>query len=77
MSYTLRRCRNAVLHVPTGNDLLDRRIEELVAVGDSPTAIRRIHRGFGRLFLHECAGARQSLANCQLGQQPLTELAFL
>lgn len=53
MSDTLRRCRNAVLHVPKDSQLLDERIEQLVMVLDSPATIRRIHRGFGRLFVDE------------------------
>jgi len=53
MSDLLRRCRNAVLHVPRSGDLLDARIQDLVAEPDSATTLRRIHRGFGRLFLEE------------------------
>jgi len=54
MADLLRRCRNAVLHVPRSGDLLDTRIHDLVSEPDSATTIRRIHRGFGRLFLEEC-----------------------
>ena len=50
-SDTLRR--NAVLHVPEKSELLDKRIEQLMTVPDSPTTIGRIHRGFGRLLIEE------------------------
>ena len=53
MSEALRRCRNAVMHVPRKNALLDHRIETLVTVGDSPATLRRIHGGIGRLFREE------------------------
>lgn len=52
-SEILRRCRNAILHVPRSGELLDARIQDLVAQPDSATTLRRIHRGFGRLFLEE------------------------
>lgn len=52
ISDLLRRCRNAVLHVPKGKELLDDRIADLVG-GVSAITIRRIHRGFGRLFHEE------------------------
>jgi hypothetical protein len=38
--------------VPDANELLDERIADLVG-GVSATTIRRIHRGFGRLFREE------------------------
>lgn len=60
MSDLLRRCRNAVLHVPRNNSLLDTRIEQLVAEPTAVERIRRIHRGFGRLFLEEFARRRQA-----------------
>ncbi len=50
----LKKCRHAVMHVPKGNELLDDRISDLVA-SVSATTIRRIHRGFGRLFHEEMA----------------------
>ena len=53
MADLLRRCRNAVLHVPRSGDLLDTRIQNLVSEPGSATVIRRIHRGFARLFLEE------------------------
>jgi len=59
MSDLLRRCRNAVLHVPRSGELLDTRIQELVAEPDSATTLRRIHRGFGRLFIEEFRRAQQ------------------
>ena len=51
MSDLLRRCRNAVMHVPGPGELLDARIEKLVSEPDAVMLIRRIHRGFGRMFL--------------------------
>jgi len=51
MSDVLRRCRNAVMHVPASGVLLDARIEKLVSEPSAGTLIRRIHRGFGRMFL--------------------------
>jgi hypothetical protein len=48
----LRKCRHAIMHVPDANELLDERIADLVG-GVSATTIRRIHRGFGRLFREE------------------------
>ncbi len=59
MSGLLRRCRNAVLHVPRSGGLLDARIQELVAEPNSAITLRRIHRGFGRLFLDEFRRTRQ------------------
>jgi hypothetical protein len=53
MSELLRLCRNAVMHVPKTNELLDKRIERLVSVSDSPITLRRLHGGFGRLFREE------------------------
>ncbi len=55
MEPTLRPGRNAILHVPRTNDLIDQRIAELIEDRESPATIRRIHRGFGRLFLEELA----------------------
>jgi hypothetical protein len=53
MTDLLRRCRNAVMHVPAEGQLLDRRIDELVKEPESAVVIRRIHRGVGRLFVEE------------------------
>ena len=49
----LKPFRSAILHVPSKNRYLDNRIAALMAVADSPITIRRIHRGFGRLFIEE------------------------
>jgi hypothetical protein len=49
VSPKLKQCRHAIMHVPKSNELLDERIADLVG-GVSATTIRRIHRGFGRLF---------------------------
>jgi hypothetical protein len=53
MADRLRRCRNAVMHVPDSGQLLDPRIEDLVTPPESAIAIRRIHRGVSRLFIEE------------------------
>ena len=53
MENTLRRFRNAVFHVPKNGEYVDERLLELVAQPDSARALRRIHAGFGRLFLEE------------------------
>ena len=53
MSNLLRRCRNAVMHVPQEGQLLDPRINELVKEPNAATTIRRIHRGVGRMFIEE------------------------
>lgn len=50
---TLRVCRNAILHVPRRGALLDARIIALVSKPGSAPLIRRVSRGFGRLFLAE------------------------
>jgi hypothetical protein len=49
----LRPCRNAILHVPRSGELLDERIIQLVSDPGSALTLRRIARGFGRLFLEE------------------------
>jgi hypothetical protein len=53
MADLLRRCRNAVMHVPGNGKLLDSRIENLVKEPGSAVVIRRIHRGVSRLFIEE------------------------
>ena len=53
MAYLLRRCRNAILHVPRSGDYLDARIQDLVSDSEAATKVRRIHRAFGRLLLAE------------------------
>ena len=50
---TLRVCRNAILHVPHSGTLLDERILKLVSEEGSALMIRRVSRGFARLFLEE------------------------
>jgi hypothetical protein len=65
MSDLLRRCRNAVMHVPPPGELLDPRIQHLVAERDSATVIRRIHRALGKMFLE--AFQRDNAAD---GRQP-------
>lgn len=50
MSDTLRRCRNAVFHIPD-KESWDPRLYELMQIPDSVARIRRISTGFGRLFL--------------------------
>lgn len=59
----MRRCRNAVLHVPRSGKYFDERIVSLVSEQDSATTLRRISRGFGRLFLEEFARRRVSRRN--------------
>lgn len=53
LAQALRRCRHAILHVPRGGKLLDERIVSLVSEEDSALTLRRISRGFARLFLEE------------------------
>lgn len=55
LSPALRACRNAILHVPRGGNLLDKRILQLVSMPGSALMIRRVARGFARLFLEEYA----------------------
>jgi len=60
VSDALRRCRNAIMHVPRDNSLLDRRIEQLVSMPEAVVRIRRVHHGLGRLLREEVQ--RQSAA---------------
>lgn len=60
MTDALRKCRNAVLHVPRSGALIDSRIESLVAENDSAVRLRRIHRGLGMLFLEELRRRNES-----------------
>jgi hypothetical protein len=53
LALALRCCRNAILHVPRSGSLLDDRILKLVSEPESARTLRRISRGFGRLFLEE------------------------
>jgi hypothetical protein len=55
----LKRCRNAVLHVPRSGELLDDRIEKLVAERETAFILRRIHRGFAQMFLEEFQRRKQ------------------
>jgi len=49
----LKKCRNAVMHVPDGANLLDPRIQKLVELPEGVTRIRRVHHGLGRLLREE------------------------
>jgi hypothetical protein len=51
ISGDLRRLRNAVFHVPRAATLYDKRIAAFVNRDDSVDLVRRVHHGFGRLFL--------------------------
>lgn len=53
MRDALKRCRNAVMHVPSSNNLLDPRIQKLIELPESVLRIRRIHHGLGRLLREE------------------------
>jgi len=46
----LKKCRNAIMHVPDDNSLLDIRIQKLVEQQDLVMRIRRVHHGLGRLL---------------------------
>lgn len=60
VSDTLRRCRNAVMHVPkSGNDYLDPRLQQFMATPDIIERVTRIHNGFSRLFLDEFAARKK------------------
>jgi hypothetical protein len=58
MAAPLRRCRNAIFHVPEKNH--DSRLFELMENRDSAAVISRISTGFGRLFIDEAAARKQS-----------------
>jgi hypothetical protein len=59
MTSTLGRFRNAVFHVPR-RDYHDRRLLDLFGRDETGAArIRRVHRGFGRLFLEEAEARRR------------------
>jgi hypothetical protein len=49
----LKKCRNAILHVPDDNSLLDPRIQKLVEQPAFVVRIRRVHHGLGRLLREE------------------------
>ena len=50
---SLKKCRNAVMHVPDDNSLLDIRIQKLVEQKGAVVRIRRVHHGLGRLLREE------------------------
>jgi len=53
VTHTLRRFRNAILHIPRAGQYIDARLNALVRQPESAVLLRRIHGGFGRLFLEE------------------------
>lgn len=57
MAAPLRRCRNAIFHVPEKNH--DPRLFELMENRDSAAVISRISTGFGQLFLEEAAARKR------------------
>ena len=58
MATPLRRCRNAIFHVPEKSH--DPRLFELMESRDSAAVIGRISTGFGRLFIEEATARKQS-----------------
>ena len=72
MRDALKRCRNAVMHVPSNNNLLDPRIQELIELPESVLRIRRIHHGLGRLLREEVQ--RQSELSAPRGMSSATAL---
>ena len=58
VSVPLRRCRNAIFHVPKRNH--DSRLFELMADPESAASISRVSTGFGRLFIEEADARKQS-----------------
>lgn len=54
----LRRCRNAVLHVPRSGDYFDDRLITLMSQPQSAATLRRVHAGLGRLFVEEARKRR-------------------
>jgi hypothetical protein len=55
MQDTLRRCRNAVFHVPkSGKDYDDQRMRDLMSdPNTNGTRLRRVHEGFRRMLTEE------------------------
>lgn len=53
ISDPLRRCRNAVMHVPRSGDYFDQRILDLLSLPSSVRLVRTVHTAFGRLLLEE------------------------
>jgi hypothetical protein len=64
VSDVLRRCRNAVFHVPSKNQHHDPRLFQLMENPDSAAILSRISTGFGRLFIEE-GQARHSEQHAQ------------
>lgn len=62
ISDDLRRLRNAVFHVPDASKYHDQRLVAFVSRADSVALVRRVHRGFGRLFLTHLTEARATNA---------------
>jgi len=58
VSAPLRRCRNAIFHVPERNH--DPRLFELMEDPGSAAVISRISTGFGRLFIEEATARKLS-----------------
>lgn len=58
MAAPLRRCRNAIFHVPERNH--DPRLFDLMENRDSALVVSRISTGFGRLFIEEAVARKQS-----------------
>lgn len=50
---SLRRCRNAVLHIPRADDYVDQRIHALLENDESVPLIRTVHSSYGRLLIEE------------------------
>ena len=57
ISAGLRRCRNAVFHIPRAK-YWDRRLFDFMNDADSAPRLRRISSGFGRLFIEEFEARR-------------------
>lgn len=53
ISDPLRRCRNAVLHVPHSGDYFDSRILDLIGYPQGPRLMHTTHGALGRLLLEE------------------------
>jgi hypothetical protein len=62
MRDALKHCRNAIMHVPRSNNLLDPRIQTFIELPASVLRIRRIHHGLGRLLRDEVRRQSELLA---------------